>query len=320
MPPIPLHRRKLLKGFGALAASSLLPACGSPEASESAPLARPNRPFTFCLNTSTIRGQNLGFLQEFDIAAEAGYDGIEIWLPALQSYLEAGGSTQEVRQRAADLGLQIENAIGFARWIVDDEATRQQAMEQARSEMEVLAEIGCKRIAAPPAGATEEAGLDLRQAAARYRALLELGDELGVRPQLEVWGFSANLHLLGQALFVAVETGHPHACLLPDVYHLFRGGSGFGGMHLLSGTAVEMFHMNDYPASPPREEMDDSHRVYPGDGIAPLDDILQALAKGSTPTVLSLELFNRSYWEQDAQEVARTGLQKMKQAVEKALA
>ena len=26
--------------------------------------------------------------------------------------------------------------------------------------------------------------------------------------------------------------------------------------------------MNDYPAQPPRAEMNDAHRVYPGDGVA----------------------------------------------------
>ena len=36
--------------------------------------------------------------------------------------------------------------------------------------------------------------------------------------------------------------------------------------------------------------------------------------------MLSLELFNRTYWEQDALEVARTGLEKMRASVRKAMA
>ena len=39
---------------------------------------------------------------------------------------------------------------------------------------------------------------------------------------------------------------------------------------------------------------------------------------GATP-VLSLEVFNRDYWKQDAKQVARTGLEKMKSKVKKAL-
>jgi hypothetical protein len=35
--------------------------------------------------------------------------------------------------------------------------------------------------------------------------------------------------------------------------------------------------------------------------------------------VLSLELFNRDYWKQDVNEVAKTGLMKMKKAVAEAM-
>ena len=138
---------------------------------------------------------------------------------------------------------------------------------------------------------------------------------MDVVPQLEVWGFSQNLHRLGHSVAVCVESNHPKACLLPDVYHLFKGGSGFGGLDLLSDDAIQVFHMNDYPASPSREEMNDSHRVYPGDGIAPLNSILQSIAGNSRSVTLSLELFNPDYWKLDAMEVATTGLKKMQDAV-----
>ncbi|MDP7130057.1 MAG: sugar phosphate isomerase/epimerase, partial [Planctomycetota bacterium] len=70
---------------------------------------------------------------------------------------------------------------------------------------------------------------------------------------------------------------------------------------------------------PPRQEMRDHHRVYPGDGVAPIKKILQNFrATGASP-VLSLELFNRDYWKQDVNEVAKTGLMKMKKAVAEAM-
>ena len=69
---------------------------------------------------------------------------------------------------------------------------------------------------------------------------------------------------------VAIESGHPKACVLPDVYHLYKGGSDFAGLKLLNAAAVHVFHMNDYPANPPRSAINDSDRVYPGDGVAPL--------------------------------------------------
>ena len=271
--------------------------------------------FTYCLNASTIRGQALGIVRELEIASKAGYDGMEIWVPSLQEYVQQGGKLSDLRKRIDDLGLTIDDAIGFAQWIVDDPNKRRQAVEQLQQEMDMLAQVGCTRIAAPPAGATNEPGLDLDQAAARYSDILELGVSMGVIPQLEVWGFSANLHKISQVMYVLAECGHPAARLLPDVYHLFKGGSDFDALKLISGHTIEIFHMNDYPASPERESMNDSHRVYPGDGIGPVQEVLRDLYHEGQTTILSLELFNRSYWEQDPLEVARTGLAKMKEAV-----
>ncbi len=142
---------------------------------------------------------------------------------------------------------------------------------------------------------------------------------MGVVPQMEVWGFSTSVSRLGEAALVAIESGHPQACILADVYHLHKGGSGFGGLKLLGAASMHVFHMNDYPADPPREKISDAHRVYPGDGVAPLVEMLKDLHKLGFRGVLSLELFNRDYWKQDALLVAKAGLAKMKAVVDKAL-
>ena len=275
--------------------------------------------FTFCLNTSTIRKQKIGLMAEIETAAKAGYDAIEIWVNTLEEYVAKGGNLGDVRQKAKDLGISIEDAIGFATWIVDDPNLRAKALEQTKREMGMLAEIGCKRIAAPPFGATNKAGINLQNAAARYRQMLDLGDEMGVLPQLEMWGFSANLHLFGEALFVASESGHPKAVILADVYHFFKGGSDFNALKTLNGECMQMFHVNDYPANFLREKINDSHRVFPGDGVAPLDKIFQTLHQKNTPIVLSLELFNEEYWKMNPLDAAKIGLEKMKNSVVKAL-
>lgn len=276
--------------------------------------------FTYCLNTSTIMRQNLGLMNEIELAAKAGYQGIEIWIRTLEAYVKSGGNLNDVKKKATDLGIVIEDAIGFATWIVDDPNQRQKALEQTKREMDMLAQIGCKRIAAPPFGATTKAGINLQQAAARYRAVCDLGEQMGVLPQLELWGFSANLHLFGETLFVAAECGHPKACILADVYHLFKGGSELNALKMLNGSHLQMFHMNDYPITHEKEKLNDSHRVMPGDGVAPMNQILKDLNDKNSPIVLSLELFNEDYWKMDAMEVAKIGLSKMKACVEKALA
>ena len=307
-----ISRRNLLKSSITLGAGLSLPSTSN---TSSIPISN----FSFCLNTSTIMKQNIGLMAEIELAAKAGYDGIEIWIRTLEAFVKSGGKLSDVKQKANDLGIIIEDAIGFAPWIVDDPNEREKALEQTKREMDMLAQIGCKRIAAPPFGATEKEGINLRQAAARYRAVCDLGEKMGVLPMLELWGFSANLHLFGETLFVAAESGHPKALILADVYHLHKGGSELNSLSLLSGNHIQVFHINDYPAIPTRETLNDSFRVMPGDGVAPMNQILKMLNNKNTPIVLSLELFNETYWQKDPMEVAKLGLAKMKMSVEKAL-
>ncbi|MCF7763296.1 MAG: sugar phosphate isomerase/epimerase [Verrucomicrobia bacterium] len=306
-----LSRRQAitLTGLGVGAALTAKPHIAT---AADAPGSDLSKTFSFCLNTATIRGQKLGFVKEVEIAAKAGYQGIEPWIGTIQEYVAAGGTLKEMRTRLSDLGLTVESAIGFPAWVVDDDTQRAKGLEQAKREMDIVAQLGGKRLAAPPSGATNVPGLDLFKAADRYRALLEAADGIGVVPQLELWGFSKNLNRLGECAFVAIEAAHPKACVLADVYHIYKGGSDFQGLSLLGRDAVQVIHLNDYPAEPTREKINDGDRVFPGDGVGNVPRVLQALLTNGGPKVLSLEIFKKEYWEQDALWVARTGLEKMK--------
>ena len=318
--PLKLSRRDAVTRTGALVGAVL--SGGAWQAKADAPTPQPpssQAPFVFCLNTGTIRGQKLGIVKEAEVAAQAGFQGFEPWVGTIDEYSKSGGSLPDLKKRLADLGLSLESAISFPEWIVDDDAKRAAGLERAKRDMDVLSQLGGKRLATPPAGATNTPGLDLARAAERYRALLELGDRMGIVPQLEVWGFSKNLSRLSQCALVAIEAAHPKACVLADIFHLYKGGSDFGGLRLLSGQAIQVFHVNDYPADPPRDQINDSFRVFPGDGVAPLTQILRDLRSTGAGKVLSLELFNKKYWQQDAALTAREGLDKMKAAVRQAL-
>jgi sugar phosphate isomerase/epimerase len=279
-----------------------------------------NRPFLFCLNTATLRGHKLGIVKEVEIAAKAGYDAIEPWVDSIQEYVKGGGSVSDLRKRIADLGLSVEGAIGFPEWIVDDDNRRAKGMDQAKRDMEIVASIGGKRFACPPAGATDLPKLDLFKAAERYLELLNASESIGPVPELELWGFSKNLNHLSECVAVALETGHPKACVLADVFHLYKGNSKTQNLSLLGPTAIQVLHMNDYPSQPAREKIDDSYRIYPGDGTAPLPELLKRLHQTGGQKTLSLELFNRKYWQEPPQDVAAMGLAKMKTVAQAALA
>lgn len=307
-----ISRRTLIAsaglGLGAAAAASIAPAAQSASASE---------PFGYCLNMATIMGQNLPIEQEVEIAAKAGYAGIEPWVRKIEDYVKRGNKLADLNKKIADLGLSVESAIGFPNWIDDDETKRAAGLEQMKREMGMVAEIGGKRIAAPAAGV--KTAIELPNIAERYAKVCELGRTTGVAPGLELWGRSKSLHRLGQVAYVLAEAGQSNACAILDVYHIYAGGSDFTGLQTFDGAVLPVFHMNDYPADPPRETITDADRVYPGDGVAPLDQILRTLYAIGCRGALSVELFNRTYYKQDPLEVARTALAKMKAAVRHAL-
>jgi 2-keto-myo-inositol isomerase len=304
---------------GSLAAAGESAAADTKPAPASAVTTNPAEPFGYCFNTSTINGQKLGLVEEIEIIARAGYQGIEPWIRELDAYVKEGGSLSDLGKRLRDVNLSVESVIGFFDWIVDDDAKRAKALEEAKRNFEMVAAIGGKRLAAPPVGATDIVNFDLNKAADRYGELLALGQKAGVTPMVEVWGFSKTLGTLGAALMVAADCGHSGASILPDVYHLYKGGSDITGLKLLDGSAIGVFHFNDYPANPPRAEITDAHRVYPGDGVAPIGELLKTLRDIGYRGMLSLEVFNREYWKQDALLVASTGLDKMRTIVKKSL-
>ena len=300
-----ISRRNLLLASGAATLASL---AGSTSIAET-----PKRkPFRSCLNFGTLRGFNLPLEEEVDVAAKAGYQGIEPWHDRLQQFLDKGGNLSDLRKRIDDHGLFVEGIVTFFQWAVDDENRRAAGIEQMKRNMDWAVQLGAGSIAATASGITNVRLTDFRVLGDRYRTILEIGDEIGVVPILEIWGAVHSLSSLSDAVAIAAWAGHKKAGLLLDVYHMFRGGSPFEGLSLLNGKKVAMFHVNDYPADPPREKLEDRHRVYCGDGIAPLPMIFQTLRDIGYEGSLSFEVFNPEYWAtNDPLLVAKTGLEKL---------
>lgn len=311
-----IPRRDLLIAATAMTAASI-----PQKQAQAAAQSSSDVPVRFALNTSTVRGQKLSIEEQVDLTAKAGYDGIEPWIRDIQEYVDNGGSVADLKKRISDSGLTVDSAIGFANWIVDDPDARAKGLEQAKQEMALVKAIGGGCVAAPPVGAHrgDSTPPPLPVIAERYRALLEVGEQVGVVPQLELWGFSPTLSKLSELAYVAAGAEHPDACVLPDFYHIYKGGNDFASLGMIEASRMHCFHMNDYPAEPPIAEISDKHRVFPGDGVCPLPKIIRQLLDHGFAGTFSLELFNPEYWERDPAEVAIEGLEKSRAVVEAAM-
>src|SRR6202011_4456505 len=113
---------------------------------------------------STISGQKLDLVEIVEIAAKAGYTALEPWIRELDQHVKNGGSVKELGKRIRDKGLSVESVIGFFEWIVDDDDKRKKGLEEARRNLELVQQLGGKRLAAPPIGATKQSDLNLRKA------------------------------------------------------------------------------------------------------------------------------------------------------------
>ena len=278
---------------------------------------RGTQPWPVSLNTSTIRGHKLPIEQTITLAAQAGYAGIEPWPNEIQDYLDGGGTLAELKVRLDDAGLKLTGAIAFFDWMSSDAERRARAMTEAERQMERLAALGGTHIAAPPSGA--DASTDLLWAGEAYHALLELGDRTGVVPALEIWGFAPVCKRLGEAAMIALEAQHPDACILPDVFHLHKGGSDLGSVRKLGAAILGGFHINDYSKEIPRAQISDRDRVYPGDGDAPLVQLFRDLQAIGYTGPVSVELFNPAYYARPVEEVLSTALAKTRVLMHEAL-
>lgn len=276
-------------------------------------------PMRVSLNTSTLLHYELDVATQIDLVADAGFDGIELWMSNIKSFLGQGGTTRELKDKLTQRGLVLENIIGFSKWCSDNADERNQAIDQLREEMMITAGMGGAFIAAPVQGIESIDRTKYDAYAERYAAILTLGDETSVTPILELWGMGA-LNKIADCAQIAIATGHEKATMLLDFYHVYRGGNHWDTIGLLNGKKLPVIHMNDYPATPAYNQLTDADRVLPGEGVCPFDKVIPELYNAGFRGGFSVELFNKAYWEtMDPKTLLKNSYEKTCHVVQKAL-
>jgi sugar phosphate isomerase/epimerase len=264
--------------------------------------------FRLCLNTSTIRPVK-SIIEKIQIAIECGFDGIELWHDDLTAYEKQSGSLDDIKKLLDDNNLEVVTTIALHGWVSSIGSEYEKALDDARTKMKQSAAIGAKHIIASP---PREVVSDMDEAARRYRHLLELGREFGVKPAMEFLGFAEGINQINDAWEIVTKADHPDSAIVLDSFHIYRGGSDINDMKQISEEKIAIFHINDAPQTPAREKQTDADRVYPGDGILPLSEMVQILRDVGYTGHISLELFNPKYWAQNPKKVVHEGLDKMR--------
>lgn len=268
--------------------------------------------FRYSLNASTIRTTPL--LDKIRIAAEAGYQGIELWFDEIETFLAEGGKLETVSAAIQESGLEIPTMIMLRDWWSASAEEYPTVFKTCLERIKLAAKLGAEYVICCPH--REKPDYDL--GAERYRQLLEAGIEAGAKPSVEFLGFVSDVTKIEDALKIVEKSGHPEATLVLDPFHVFRGGGSMETIAQLKPQQIAISHFNDAVNTIPRETQMDPDRVLPGDGHIDLTRYCQLLKQIGYQSWLSLELFREDLWKQDPLDVAKLGLERMQTIAENA--
>ena len=261
----------------------------------------------FCLNTSTIKPQPL--LKKIEFAGTAGYDGIELWLNDIYAHIGRGGEVSDVETALADHGLIVPSVIAIRQWGEAEGWEYELVRDEARRRFALGARLGAPYIVATPPLEMEQQD----HLPERYRDLLQIGREEGIRPTFEYISFFKSVYNLADAWRIVLETDDEDATLILDAFHNWNSNSTLDDLRAIPVEKISHYHIDDaHPDKAPTQQKDPD-RVMLGEGQIDLAAEIAVLKEKGYDKTMSLELFNAELWGEDPLEVITLGLERMKQ-------
>lgn len=253
---------------------------------------------------------------EARIAAEAGYDGLELLHDKLLCYLDHGGSTGELNKLVRGYGLQtlcLNALINIER---HQGAEKQQMLAEARRLTQIASDLAC-----PTIQILAQHGIDHLPEAERLDIITEniseiasLGQQHGVRYQIEVIAHT-RFNTLNQALEVIKRINAPNIGLVIDFWHLFATGyTTPEEIRRLDPALIYGVHFCDGRKPYPGEERNETVlRAYmPGEGDIDIQAWSNAVKATGFNGVWSAELFSPARWEMDHAVLAKQIIDNMR--------
>jgi len=253
---------------------------------------------------------------DIHLAKQAGFELLEIWAAKLNKYLE-GNSLESLRHLFEEAGIRPYsiNSIEFITF------KQGKAYENIKAECESLSriakELRCPKIVVVPSptppGATEQ---DIVEESVRVlRELSTIAGKYNVDLAFEFLGFShISVSRLEQCYRIVKETNRPNIGLVLDTFHFYAGGSSVEEIDGVDKDKIFIFHIND-AADREKSQLEDAHRLFPGEGVIPLTRILESLERIGYNNMVSIELFRPEYWELPPSELGRRSLESVKGAL-----
>jgi sugar phosphate isomerase/epimerase len=247
-------------------------------------------------------------LEKIRLTAEAGFEAIELWINDIYEFVGQGGEVRDIEKSLADHGLPVLSMIAVRAWGEAIDVEYPIMLDEVKRRLEMCARLGSTWLVCSP----PRMPCDLDQVARRYKDILELGRQFGVKPTFEYISFFESVSQLRQAWQIVQKVDDPEATLILDAFHSWNSNSTLDELRQIPGNRISHYHIDDaHPDILPTKQMDPD-RVMIGDGVIDLRAEIQVLRDIGYQGAISLELFNQDLWAQDPREVLRTGIERMR--------
>ena len=239
--------------------------------------------------------------------ARAGFEGVEVWLTKLETYL-ASHTIAEARSALDREGLKPLAAATQGGLLVSRGVERQAHWDHFRRRLGWLGELGIPVLVVAADHHDSPTPDDYRLCVDSMAEAAEAAKGQGVRLALEFQKGSGICSCLETAIALIGESGAEGVGVCLDLFHYYTGPSKFEDLAHLSLANLAWVQLSDLSGTP-REVAGDSDRIYPGDGDFDLGPIIDRLAAIGYAGGVSLELLNPSLWAIPAGRVADFGHQ-----------
>ena len=246
-------------------------------------------------------------LTTIKVVAAAGYDVLEVPTPMLDEFLAQGYTAADLRAQLERASLRIHSIDSIEDIDMPAGLERRGLLEYCQHMCSVAVAIGCPNIQMVSGIAFAEATWPkVRKETAR--GLRELADIAAAHGLSVVYEPLAWLPVrsLEQALEVIDAAGRPNVGVLLDTFHVYAGGGELETIRSLNPRMMPTVHLADAPPGK-RDVWSDADRfAMPGDGIVPLEDLVQAILDTGYDGVITDEISYHHYTDWDRLQVAKT--------------
>ena len=250
-------------------------------------------------NTSSAAG----YRKSLEGWAKAGIKHVELTNNLLDEFLKSD-SLPAAKRVLTDLGLTpVSSACGvFGLW--EPNPKRAAQLDAFKKRCEQFAALGLTKIYSPTPTTEKFTEEDYKRGVANMRENGDIAKQFGMIVMAEAVRTSTFIGTLPTMLKMMREAAHANVAPLLDFYHFWSGLNKLEDLDLIRQGEIGHVHFQDVPDMP-RELLDNTTRIIPGDGVAPLNRMLRTLSDKGYSGPLSVELFLPKFQQGDPYEVAR---------------